>query len=73
MKVTERVKVSTYLPAEADAKLERLMEKTGMTKSKVVALAVVAGLDALVMAFDPSMKSYFDALQKTWGDDVETN
>ena len=67
MKESERVRVVTFITPETDEKVEAMMKKLGMTKSKVISLAAVAGLDALAMAFDPNMEKYFKTLAAAWG------
>lgn len=63
--VTEKVKIVTHITPEADRKVEAFMKKAGMTKARVCSLAIMSGIDALTMAFDPSWKEYFEAKMKT--------
>jgi len=67
MKESERIRVVTFITPEADVKVEAMMKKLGMTKSKVISLAAAAGLDALGMAFDPNWEEYFKSLLVKWG------
>jgi len=56
----DRKKIVTYITPEADAKVEAFMRYSGMTKTKVCSLAIVAGIDALAMAVDPLWQEYFE-------------
>lgn len=67
MKESERIRVVTFITPEADVKVEAMMKRLGMTKSKVISLAAAAGLDALDMAFDPNWEDYFKSLLVKWG------
>lgn len=62
MKKSERVRVTAYLPPDADEKIESVMAITGFTKSKVVQLATIAGLDAVRLALDPAYKRLFEVM-----------
>lgn len=53
-----------YLLASQVDDLEAVAKKAGKTRSEMVTLAVTAGLEALKLAFNPSMDIYFKALEK---------
>ena len=53
---TERVKVITHLMPETDKKVEAFMKKAGMTKARVCALAIIAGIDTITTAITPNSK-----------------
>lgn len=63
---TDKIKISTYITEDADRKVEALVKVTGMSKSKLAALAIQAGIDAIGLAFNPDWKDYFEKLAKNW-------
>ena len=60
MNEKERVKILTHITPEANAKVEAFMKYSGMTKSKVCSLAIIAGIDVFTIATDPNWIQYLE-------------
>jgi hypothetical protein len=58
---TDKVKIVTHITPATDKKVEEFKKLSGMTKARICALAITAGIDAISLAFDPDWKAYFEA------------
>lgn len=58
---TDKIKIVTHITPETNKKVEAFKKLSGMTKARICALAITAGIDAISLAFDPDWKSYFEA------------
>jgi hypothetical protein len=65
---SDRVRIVTHITPEADKKVEAFMKYSGMTKSKVCSLAIIAGIDVFTLATDPNWKEYFEKTMKADSD-----
>lgn len=68
---TDRARIVTYITPESDEKIEVVMKKFGLTKSKSASLAIQLGLDALLIAINPDWKTYFETTLKNYEEKTE--
>lgn len=58
---TDKIKIVTHITPATDKKVEAFKKLSGMTKARICALAITAGIDAISLAFDPDWKAFFEA------------
>ena len=71
MKRTDNTRISVYVTSAIYEQLGEISSKTGLSRPKLAALAIQAGLDAIRLATDPNWKEYFDLMEKKY--DLATN
>jgi hypothetical protein len=58
--MTETIRQTVRLTTNAAEEVREVAERLGMTKTAVINLAVIAGLDALRLSINPDWKEYFE-------------
>ena len=57
-----KIRKSVYLSTQANDKVIEAAGKLGLSQNVVINLAIMTGLDALLMASNPDMRVYFEKM-----------
>lgn len=69
----EKTRINVFITPEVKQKIVEKAEKLGMSQSKLASLAIMAGIDAITLAFNPDWKKCLEAIAKDYDEHKKTS